>query len=369
MRCVARMPVWVLLTAVVGGSGGLSAQSKSLPITLTPLWHVGGAADTVVAFSRLFPGDIAVGQGDRLLVVDRELGRLVVLDRNGAVQKPIGRKGQGPGELGYPLGLSVAPSGIIVVYDAARRAFVRMTAEGKGLTELPYRRRGLVQGFRMRSDSTMLIAFMAGDTALVVLHEGASDRVIASAVQPPPASVDAPDCGLLGGMPMPPLFAPRALWADWDGGVVVNRDGAYTLVHYRASGAVVRLERIATRQRTSTALAAQYFGASQRFIIPSGPPCEIPIAKIASAAGMAPLVPAYERLLSAPDGVLWAVRYTPPGAPREADLYGRTGYLGTLSLGAANPVTFFADGRVVSLEADADEVPVVGVYRVAESGR
>lgn len=53
--------------------------------------------------------------GDGFLLLDRVNHRLLMLDRSGAVERQVGRVGQAPGELRFPMDYAVGPTGVIRV--------------------------------------------------------------------------------------------------------------------------------------------------------------------------------------------------------------------------------------------------------------
>jgi hypothetical protein len=56
------------------------------------------------------------------------------------------------------------------------------------------------------------------------------------------------------------------------------------------------------------------------------------------------------------------------GEPGLVDLYHpERGYEGTLALGAVRPAAFLSNGLLISLERDADGVPLLVAYRVVRS--
>jgi hypothetical protein len=165
--------------------------------------------------------------------------------------------------------------------------------------------------------------------------------------------------------PVRPLFAPDFLWDHANGLTVVNLDGSYALQFRDASGRAWVARRGKEERRSTPALARERIGEGPNVSVGGGSPCRIPGSRILATAEIRPTIPAYSRLVIAPDTVVWAVRYSLPSEPAQADLYSpRTGYLGTVALGAANPIGFRTDGAMISLEEDDDEIPSIVVYSV-----
>jgi len=81
-----------------------------------------------------WPTGLAPEPGGNLLVVDRHVGRVLVLDANGQVSGVGSRKGWEPGLLLFPAGLARLPGGLVVVADEGngRAQLFRRSAQGTG---------------------------------------------------------------------------------------------------------------------------------------------------------------------------------------------------------------------------------------------
>jgi len=78
---------------------------------------------------------IAVDEKERIYVLDRKEAHVKVFDMNGKYLKPIGKKGQGPGEFQSPLTLMITRQNKLVVEDIAR-ALSFFSLEGKFIRNL-----------------------------------------------------------------------------------------------------------------------------------------------------------------------------------------------------------------------------------------
>lgn len=76
------------------------------------------------------------GRGN-LYVLDRESGRVVVVDREGRHLRTVGRPGDGPGEFRTPGAMAVARDGRVVVFDIGHRALLVFGADGELQGSLP----------------------------------------------------------------------------------------------------------------------------------------------------------------------------------------------------------------------------------------
>lgn len=345
------MPELLLAAALV-----LAPVQDSLPLRLTPLWELGTSDDTVYSFSRLMPAGVASGTGN-LYVVDIDRHRVMVLNAEGRLTASLGRQGQGPGELMFPGALTVAPSGVVSVYDAAKRAIVRFGKDGKALPEIRLLE-GIVHRLHAEDDSTYVITLAGRDSTQVLRMRGDRREPILAIAPPKSVPIMSEKCGV--SMGYQPYFSPRVLWTGVGTTVVTNVDGSFILT---PSPVGTVLTRKAERQKTSEKVVREFFGDSMSIRIGDRGECQMAIAPIASRPGMiAPVVPAYEWLTTVGNRV-WAIRFTPRGQPRSADLFDLTkGYVGSVSLGNAMPVAVLPGNRLVSLERDEDDVYSIHVY-------
>lgn len=81
-----------------------------------------------------WPTGLAAEPGGTLLVVDRHVGRVLVLDANGQVTGVGSRKGWEPGLLLFPAGIARLPGGLVLVADEGngRAQLFRRSAPGTG---------------------------------------------------------------------------------------------------------------------------------------------------------------------------------------------------------------------------------------------
>lgn len=336
----------------------------TLRLSLNPLWAVGGSEDTVFSFSRLFPGQIASGPEGDLLVIDSDRARVLLLTPNGRLRRTIGRRGAGPGELELPTTVAVTPKGVILVYDAAKRALIRYTATGHPLAPIRLADQGLVQQVYADNESTYVVSTISRDSAQLLRLTGSRTVRLFAAPLPARRPVDGRRCGLIG-HERAPFFAPRLLWTAGGYGVAVNSDGGFAL-RILPEGSGQTLTRPAVPAQTDgTQLQAFYGDSEPIWVGGTAKPCLLPVASLARDAGIASTVPAYERLLTMGNKI-WALRMVPKGSPHLADIYEpRRGYIGTVILGNATPVAILPPSRLILLTQDEDETPVLRAYSVS----
>jgi len=85
-------------------------------------------------FSRI--RSIAVDARERIYVLDYKEAHIKVFDKKGMYIRTIGRRGQGPGELGLPRNLIVTKKNEIMVEDTGNRALTFFTLDGEFVKSL-----------------------------------------------------------------------------------------------------------------------------------------------------------------------------------------------------------------------------------------
>ncbi len=350
-------PAALLAQPVVAGA----AADRTLSWRLEKRWSVGGVSDPILELSHVFPQHIASDARGNLWVLAAQNHRLVEFDRSGKHLRTLGRKGKGPGEFVFPLSVSVAQDGSIRVEDADRELLVRFTADG---TVLPEERQPApaLQQLRILANGTTMGIRLAGDSTFLDSRRAAKTHTVARFAEP--KAVEIPKICSLSEYNARPVFRDVFAWTT-QGNTIAYTSGDFRITLFDGDKVNRVLTRNTPRRPASAALAIRHLGKGARVQIGPKHECFIPPDRIVKAAGFAKRLPAYEALAIAPDGRIWATRYAIGKDARQADVYNPvTGYEGTVPLGSKRPVTFLADGSLVSLEADEDEVPIVVVYRI-----
>lgn len=98
--------------------------------TGTPTMTIAGAVDDQVAFARIV-GGTRLSDG-RILVVDVDNGatRPLLFGRDGKLERPLGRPGNGPGEFRFAWIAGILPGDTIVFYDMSAVRVTRMLPNG-----------------------------------------------------------------------------------------------------------------------------------------------------------------------------------------------------------------------------------------------
>lgn len=120
----------VLLALSAAGSAPLPAQAVAVwSVTPEPLVEL-GAIDGAqgVLFTRIV-GAVALADG-RYVVADGGENHLVLVAADGALERTVGREGEGPGEFTNLRGVWTTPEGGFATWDSRQRRFTRFAPDG-----------------------------------------------------------------------------------------------------------------------------------------------------------------------------------------------------------------------------------------------
>ncbi|MCC7002521.1 MAG: 6-bladed beta-propeller [Gemmatimonadaceae bacterium] len=366
---LTRRTATILLAGLFGWTGAAGAQrviegpATDVPLkwTLTREWSVGGAEDDDLVLTQLWAKDLAV-DGDRLFVNDRAEWRVAVYGADGKRRGSIGRKGEGPGEFLMPGAIAIAPDRSLYADDYGRERLLRFNAAGDLIDESPRAAKGNVFAFRFLTDGSRVGRYTTRDSAFVGIRRG-EQRVRLAALKVSPTKSTPRVCRVTD-YPVAPIFESAPTW-DATGTTVVVSTGAYAVDVFAGDSMTHRLSRAKLQRRSTPALARTQVGNGPILQLIGMPPCTVPADMILAVAEIADVIPAYSALTLDHKGRVWATHFTVGDEPGKADVYDlRSGYLGTVNLGSARPAAFFPDGRMVSIELDEDEVPMIRVYRI-----
>jgi hypothetical protein len=344
-----------------------AAEDTPLAVTLTRRFSVGGEKDTALPLRMLFPKDVGADDLGHLFVLSGDERAVAIYDSTGRQLRKVGRRGKGPGELEFPLGISVEAGGGFYVKDISKKALVGFFMSGRAKPEVPLSM-GAIQHFAADREGKEIVALsVRGNLAALRVfgREGGADTLaqMALAAQRP---LDATKCGLApDGHTASPVFAPGLLWAHRSGRIAYVSSDSFAVRLVVPYGARTLLSRKRAPDRSTEAAAMRALPQGWRISVGGKNWCTIPAAEALKQIGYQPTIPAYEDLAIDNEDRVWALRTTLGSDPRQADLYDyNSGYIGTIILGSVRPVTFLSNGDLVSLERDSLDVPVVAVYRV-----
>lgn len=127
----------VLVAAPVHAQQTVTLPKKDTPLAGTPTAVFSVGAEEGESWEMLSNVQAVRFDGrDNLYVLDSGNFRVLVFDRAGKFVRQIGKQGNGPGELTFPLGLAIAPDGKIVVADMGRGGFAIFNPDGSYVTNV-----------------------------------------------------------------------------------------------------------------------------------------------------------------------------------------------------------------------------------------
>lgn len=343
------------------------AADDSLPWTFTEIRRLGGADTGAQAFDAADAYTVATDGISRIAVLDaRNDNRVHLFDADGALLRTVGGKGGGPGEMEYPQGIALEPSGRLSAVDAAKSALLRWDAQG---TPLPEQRLDLGYGrvwgmVQLRGDSIYAAVDLIGEAMAVRRLERwtPTDTLrIDSTVAPKPAMTRFRCVGLA----LPPLFTGELTFAVGDDLVAVTQQSAYVVDIHRNGARVRSVRRDVAPVKASAADAVKLYPEGLKVSFGGGGNCTTPATEVGEKLGVAPTLPLVRAMRFAPDGSLWVERYTFPGETPRTDVFDANGhYLGTVT-GRSLPLGFLGPDTVLFQVTDEDDgTSVIGVFKI-----
>jgi len=365
--CADRMPE----QTVAADSSGIRVVSNAgsdLPLewTFTRTLTLGGREGGPESFYSVNERTVGVDGASRIYVLDTDGHRLLVFDDEGRHLRTLGREGEGPGEIAWPIRLDVRPDGTALIEDIGRGRLHGFGPEGVPLEtdEQPMPNTRRVWGGEGHYSATSTIE------ENVELHRflrvvGADTTELERLTAPATGVIELESCGMaLSGMS--PLYSPNIVWDAWRDHAVARAGATYQVDVFDGSTRVARYRRAVEPVKADRDLAQRELGEGMRMMTPAGVR-ECAWDEVVEKRGYAEFVPAIRSLKVAPDGRIWVSRGGPRPEPTPTDILAADGtYLGTLPADAPFPVGFLPDGRVLAIETDELEVARLVIYRIEE---
>jgi len=357
---------------IVSDSAGIRVVNNLAPDTLldwtfTRTLTLGGKDEGPEAFYSVSERTVGVDSAGRIYVLDTDGHRLLVFDGDGGHLRTLGREGEGPGEISWPIRLNVKPDGTTLIDDIGRGSVHGYDAGGEPLTEteelVPDDRRIWGGGGFFSSISTI-----EEEDMLYRFHrvEGADTTELARLTAPATGVVELESCGMaLSGMSL--LFSPDIVWDARRGEAAARVGTAYQVDIFDGVDHIATYRRSVEPDQVTRDLARREMGEGMRLMTPGGIR-ECSTDEVIDKRGFAELVPAIRALRIAPDGRLWVSRGGPRSEPTPTDLLAPDGtYIGTLPADAPYPIGFLPDGRMLATDRDELDVVRLVVYRIEET--
>jgi len=357
--------------AIVSDSAGIRLVSNLAPDTpldwtFTPTLTLGGEEEGPESFFSVSERTVGVDAAGRIYVLDADGHRLLVFASDGTHVRTLGREGEGPGEISWPIGLTVKPDGTALIDDIGRGTVHGFDSTGTPLDTVdelvPNNRRiwdrdGYHSAISTIEDDHMLYRFLRvvdADTTELAKHTSPATGV-----------VELESCGMsLSGMSL--LFSSNIVWDAWRARAAASVGTAYQIDTFDEGTHVASYRRTIEPVRATRDLAVRELGEGMRVMTSAGAR-ECSADEVIEKRGFAELVPAIRAVRVGPDGRIWVSRGGPRPEPTPTDVLAADGtYIGTLPADAPFPMGFLPDGRVLASERDELDVVRLVVYQIDE---
>lgn len=335
-----------------------------LPWTLDTVRVFGGDDYGLATFHEVRQSLVDVDAQGRIFVLEPFESRVTVFDSVGRPLSTMGRRGEGPGELEWPVSVSAADDGHVYVHDGAGQ-LVRLALDQRTGTETPFHYSVVYAGLRHAEITPAGILLWARER-----YTGTNnrlDRLLFARATDTTALISGkpsyrtaayyPRCNFTFGLHQP--LAPRIKWSQWGDHVAVSVWGGFR-VDVLEDNRLVRSIRWAgvgenrlSRSEAVALLEAQgYLGA-----------CDDGPAETIEKHGFHPQPQIVRALAIVPGGRLWVQVNTVEGTRiLLLDPDGRM--VGVLPQEFPMPVAFLPDGRPLIAVVDSLDVERIGVGRV-----
>ena len=330
----------------------------------------GGDESGPATFFLARPALVDVDARGRIYVLEPNEHRVTVFDSTGVAVGTMGRQGDGPGELTWPVSVSVPDERRVYVHDgegqlvqlqlsdrAGTESALNYGVINMGLRHVEATSHGLLIWARKPFGGTQSIEEI--DNRVVRLLSVRGEDTVALIPGKPGYSTTAyyPRCNFTFTIAQP--LAPRILWSQWGNRVAVSAWGGFR-IDVLEDHRLVRSARWAgvgeqelTRSEAIALLEAQgYLG-----------PCDDNLDETIEKHGFHPRPQIVRGLAVAPDGYVWAQVLT-RGGDRILVLSPEGRITGVLPDGFPMPLTFLPDGRPLIQVKDPLDVERIGVASV-----
>lgn len=367
VACDARAPDAVTRVDSAGWAIVTNGGDDARPLgwSADTVLALGGEEDGPEGFYHVRSALVDVDSAGRIYVLDDERRRVVVFDTAGSVLGSVGREGQGPGELEWPITLAVTPDGGILVQDAGKGLWARYDAELGYLGSTPYASPVIHTRFRHFAATPTGHVLWARDPRRGsaerfdrLLRVTGDDTLALVAGAPVRRSTaQYAECGMAYSIAIP--LSPSIRWAQAGELTAVSLWGPYRVDLYREG----RPERSVRKGAPPAPLSEAEAVALLHERGYQGP-CNASPERVVERHGFHPDPPVVGALALGPDAELW-VRHEPrTGDPRIDVFDGDGAFRGSLPADFPFPLTFLPDGRALVAARDSLDVERLLIVRI-----
>ena len=348
-------------------------QPGLLEWTLDTARVFGGDESSPATFFLARPPLVDVDARGRIYVLEPNEYRVTVFDSTGLALGSMGRQGEGPGELEWPMSVSVADEGLAYVHDGEGQLLQLQLGDQAGIESVFHY--GVIYIHLRHVEATphgLLIWARKrfGGVEDIVDIDNRVDRLLSVTGQDtvelitgkPAYTTTAyyPRCSMTFSMSQP--LAPQILWSQWGNRVAVSAWGGFR-IDIMDDHRLVRSVRWAgvgeqelTRSEAEALLEARgYLGA-----------CDDDLGETIEKHGFHPRPQVVRSPVVAPEGYVWAEVATADGADRILVLGPEGRIKGVLPEGFPMPLTFLPDGRPLIQVTDLLDIERIGIGSVVK---
>jgi hypothetical protein len=338
-------------------------QDTPLNWRLVQIASVGDEAVEAVQLTDLTEFTVDADTLGHFYVNDAWFGQRVQLfDTTGRFLRSLTRKGEGPGEIGEGVSVSVSGDGVLAVTDFTKAAIVRVRWDGAVLPSVSLIGYDLFGAARVSADTVVIHTLDSGgkggpeqiqyrtrsDTATLIVH--APERL-----------GWLPFCrdGMEG---LTPMLAPDLRWTARGSRVATHHTAEYRIDTFDGVRLTMSLRRDVPAITGSVEAVRRFFPNGK---VVASRDCIVSPKELVTKRGVARKIQPLRRLAIDPEGRIWAERNTFPDESPRTDVFDASGrYLGTLG-GFGAPLGFPArDILLFALPDSAADKPVLGVFRL-----
>jgi hypothetical protein len=361
-------------TAAVADSAGISlitypGARTALGWTLDTVRVLGGAESGPQGFYRVNRALVDVDALGRIYVLDPALFRVIVFDSTGDFVREFGRKGEGPGELTFPISVTASDQGEVLVFDGDKGALVSFLLYGDGVQQHPFPYSVMRMGFSQVQLEPGALVFwsharfesrLAGGESLnrFLRVSGSDTTPLLPAFPDQMAGSRFEKCGMTVWMRIP--LSPFPRWSQWGSRLAAAVWPEYRVDMFEAGKAVWSLRFGESTPELSEAEAVAMFKASGN----EGGPCGSTSEDLVKRYGFSKRPQMVRSLALSPDGGAW-VEVGIPGRERHIDLFDSAGrYRGSMGDSFPMPLTFLPSGALLIQVTDSFDIQRLGIVRV-----
>ena len=334
------------------------------PWSLDTVRVFGGDDSGPATFHEVRQGLVDVDAQGRIFVLEPFEYRVTVFDSVGRPLATMGRRGEGPGELEWPISVSAADDGHAYVHDGAGQ-LVRLALDQLKGTDSPLKHSVINMGLRHAEVTPAGILIWArerytgSDNRLdrLLSVSGLDTTALISGKPAHRTTAYYPRCSFTFTIHQP--LAPRIWWSQWGDQVAVSAWGGFRVDVLEGHGLVrsirwagVGEDRLSRSEAVALLEAQGYLG-----------PCDDDVGETVEKHGFHPQPQIVRGLAVAPDGRLWVQVNTVEGT-RILLLDPEGHMVGVLPEGFPMPLTFLPDGRPLVQVVDSLDIQRIGVGSV-----